>query len=148
MALNCGIIGLTNTGKTTIFNCISNTKAEIGGFATKTNIGMCEVRDERLKLIDNISHSKRIVPATVEIVDLPGLTKGGEGVGNKLLAEVQTVDALIHVLRCFDDENVPHSEGSVDPVRDMELVDLELQVRDLDLVTRKLQRVEKLMKNG
>ncbi len=148
MALNCGIIGLTNTGKTTIFNCISNTKAEIGGFATKTNIGMCEVRDERLKLIDNISHSKRIVPATVEIVDLPGLTKGGEGVGNKLLAEVQTVDALIHVLRCFDDENVPHSEGSIDPVRDMELVDLELQVRDLDLVTRKLQRVEKLMKNG
>jgi GTP-binding protein YchF len=109
---------------------------------------MCEVRDERLKLIDNISHSQRIVPATVEIVDLPGLTKGGEGVGNKLLAEVQTVDALIHVLRCFDDENVPHSEGSVDPVRDMELVDLELQVRDLDLVTRKLQRVEKLMKNG
>ena len=109
---------------------------------------MCEVRDERLKLIDDISHSKRIVPATVEIVDLPGLSKGGEGVGNKLLAEVQTVDALIHVLRCFDDENIPHSEGGVDPVRDMELVDLELQVRDLDLVTRKLQRVEKLMKNG
>ena len=106
------------------------------------------MRDERLKLIDNISHSKRIVPATVEIVDLPGLTKGGEGVGNKLLAEVQTVDALIHVLRCFEDENIPHSEGSVDPVRDMELVDLALQVRDLDLVTRKLQRVEKLMKNG
>lgn len=147
MALNCGIIGLSNTGKTTIFNCISNTKAEIG-FATKSNIGMCEVRDERLKLIDNISHSKRIVPATVEIVDLPGLSKGGQGVGNKLLAEVQTVDALIHVLRCFDDPNIPHSEGSIDPVRDMELVDLELQVRDLDLVTRKLQRVEKLLKNG
>lgn len=147
MALNCGIIGLTNTGKTTIFNCISNTKAEVG-FAAKSNVGMCEVVDERLKLIDNISHSRRIVPATVEIVDLPGLSKGGQGVGNKLLAEVQTVDALIHVLRCFDDDNIPHSEGSIDPVRDMELVDLELQVRDLDLVTRKLQRIEKLLKNG
>ncbi len=147
MALNCGIIGLTNTGKTTIFNCISNTKAEVG-FAVKSNIGMCEVVDKRLKLIDNISHSRRIVPATVEIVDLPGLSKGGQGVGNKLLAEVQTVDALIHVLRCFDDVNIPHSEGNIDPVRDMELVDLELQVRDLDLVTRKLQRIEKLLKNG
>ena len=147
MALNCGIIGLTSTGKTTIFNCISNTKAEIG-FASKSNIGMCEVMDERLNLIDNISHSKRIVHATVEIVDLPGLSKGGQGVGNKLLAEVQTVDALIHVLRCFDNPNIPHSEGSIDPVRDMELVDLELQMRDLDLVTRKLQRVEKLLKNG
>ncbi len=147
MALNCGIIGLSNTGKTTIFNCISNTKAEIG-FASKSNIGMCEVIDERLKLIDDISHSKRIVPATVEIVDLPGLSKGGQGVGNKLLAEVQTMDALIHVLRCFEDPNIPHSENSIDPVRDMELVDLELQVRDLDLVTRKMQRVEKLLKNG
>ena len=147
MALNCGIIGLSNTGKTTIFNCISNTKAE-SGFASKRNIGMCEVRDDGLKLIDNISHSKRIVPATVEIVDLPGLSKGGQGVGNKLLAEVQTVDALIHVLRCFDDPNIPHSEGSIDPVRDMELVDLELQVRDLDLVTRKIQRMEKLVKSG
>jgi GTP-binding protein YchF len=109
---------------------------------------MCEVPDARLKLIDDISHSKRIVPATVEIVDLPGLAKGGQGVGNKLLAEVQTMDALIHVLRCFEDPNIPHSEGSIDPVRDMELVDLELQVRDLDLVTRKMQRVEKLLKNG
>lgn len=138
---------MSNTGKTTIFNCISNTKAEIG-FASKSNIGMCEVIDERLKLIDDISHSKRIVPATVEIVDLPGLSKGGQGVGNKLLAEVQTMDALIHVLRCFEDPNIPHSENSIDPVRDMELVDLELQVRDLDLVTRKMQRVEKLLKNG
>ena len=147
MALNCGIIGLSSVGKTTIFNCISNTKAEIG-FASKSNIGMCEVVDERLKLIDNISHSKRIVPATVEIVDLPGLSKGGQGVGNKLLAEVQTMDALIHVLRCFDDPNIPHSEGSIDPLRDMELVDLELQVRDLDLVTRKLERTQKMLKNG
>ena len=114
MALNCGIIGLSSTGKTTIFNCISNTKAEIG-FASKSNIGMCEVVDDRLKKIDSISHSKRIVPATVEIVDLPGLSKGGQGVGNKLHAQVQTMDALIHLLRCFDEPNRPHSEGSIDP---------------------------------
>lgn len=154
MSLNCGIIGLTNIGKTTIFNCVSNTKAEASNFAfsaTKSNIGMCEVRDQRLRLIDNIAHARKVIPATVEIVDLPGLAKGasqGEGVGNKFLAEVQTVDALIHVLRCFDDENLPHIEGSVDPVRDKEIVDFELQVRDLDLVTRKVQRLEKLIKVG
>lgn len=154
MALNCGIIGLTNTGKTTIFNCISNTKAEITNFAfsaTKSNIGMCEVRDERLQLIDNISHSKRIVPATVEIVDLPGLAKGasqGEGVGNKFLADAQNMDALIMVLRCFDDANLPHIEGSIDPVRDIEILNFELQVRDLDLVTRKIERLQKLIRSG
>ena len=97
MALNCGIIGLTNTGKTTIFNCISNTKAEIGGFATKTNIGMCEVRDERLKLIDDISHSKRIVPATVEIVDLSGLSYGCDGVGFKFFAFVEIFIYFFHI---------------------------------------------------
>lgn len=154
MSLNCGIIGLTNTGKTTIFNCISNTKAEATSFAfsaTKSNIGMCEVPDPRLQLIDNLIHSKKIVPATVEIVDLPGLAKGasqGEGVGNKFLADIQVVDALIHVLRCFDDENLPHIEGSIDPVRDKEIVDFELQIRDLDLITRKIQRLEKLIKLG
>jgi GTP-binding protein YchF len=154
MALNCGIIGLTNTGKTTIFNCISNTKAEATNFAfsaTKSNIGMCEVPDPRLQAIDALIHSKRIVPATVEIVDLPGLAKGasqGEGVGNKFLADIQVVDALIHVLRCFDDENLPHIEGSINPVRDKEIVDFELQIRDLDLVNRKIQRVEKLIKAG
>ena len=147
MALNCGIIGLSSTGKTTIFNCISNTKAEIG-FASKSNIGMCEVIDERLKLIDNISHSKRIVPATVEIVDLPGLSKGGQGVGNKLLAEVQTMDALIHVLRCFDDPNIVHVDGSVNPVRDKEIIDTELQLKDLETVESRMQRVEKQARVG
>jgi hypothetical protein len=154
MALNCGIIGLTNTGKTTIFNCMSNTKAEASAFAfsaTKSNIGMVEVPDPRLMEIDKLIRSAKVVPATVEIVDVPGLAKGasqGEGVGNKFLADIQQMDALIHVLRCFDSDDLPHIEGSVDPVRDMEIVDLELQVRDLDLVMRKIQRVEKLVKVG
>ncbi len=154
MALNCGIIGLTNTGKTTIFNCMSNTKAESSNYAfsaTKSNKGMVEVPDPRLFEIDKRLKADKIVPATVEFVDLPGLAKGaseGEGVGNKFLADVQQTDALIHVLRCFDDENLPHIEGSVDPVRDLEIVDFELQVRDLDLVVRKLQRLEKLAKTG
>jgi GTP-binding protein YchF len=154
MALNCGIIGLTNTGKTTIFNCMSNTKAESSNYAfsaTKSNIGVVDVPDPRLYELDKLLPADKLVPATVEIVDLPGLAKGashGEGVGNKFLADVQQTDALIHVLRCFDDDNLPHIEGSVDPVRDLEIVDFELQVRDLDLVTRKLQRLEKLAKTG
>jgi len=133
---------------------MSNTKAEASNFAfsaTKSNIGMVEVPDNRLYEIDKFVHTQKIIPATVEIVDLPGLAKGasqGEGVGNKFLADIQQMDALIHVLRCFDDDNLPHVEGSVDPVRDKEIVDLELQVRDLDLVTRKMQRVEKLIKIG
>lgn len=154
MGLKCGIIGITNVGKTVIFNCISKTKAETSSFAfstNKSNIGMIEVPDERLNKIDAFIKSARIVPTTVEIVDIPGLAKGssqGEGIGNKFLADIQQTDAIIHVLRCFDDPDLPHIEGSVDPVRDMEIIDLELQVRDLDLVQRKIQRVEKLAKSG
>lgn len=154
MALNCGIVGLTNIGKTTIFNCISKTKAEASSFAfsaTKSNIGMVNVPDPRLYAIDKIIHSAKVVPATMEIVDLPGLAKGankGEGVGNKFLDDIQKTNAIIHVLRCFEDENLPHVEGSINPIRDKEIVDLELQVRDLDLVERKIQRVEKLVKVG
>jgi len=154
MGLKCGIIGITNVGKSAIFNCISKTKAEVTSFAfstNKVNIGMIDVPDERLQKIDALIKSARIVPVTVEISDIPGLAKGssqGEGVGNKFLADIQQTDALIHVLRCFDDENLPHVEGSVDPVRDMEIVDLELQVRDLDLVQRKIQRLEKMAKSG
>jgi ribosome-binding ATPase len=154
MGLKCGIIGITNVGKTVIFNCISKTKAETSNFAfsaNKSNIGMIDVPDERLHKIDALIKSARIVPATVEIVDIPGLAKGsgqGEGIGNRFLADIQQTDAIIHVLRCFDDENLPHVEGSVDPVRDMEIIDLELQVRDLDLVQRKIQRTEKLSKSG
>ena len=154
MALNCGIVGLTNIGKTTIFNCVSKTKAEASTFAfsaTKSNIGMADVPDARLYEIDKLIKSAKVVPATVDIVDLPGLAKGashGEGVGNKFLADVQKTSALLHVIRCFDDPELPHVEGSVNPVRDKEIVDLELQVRDLDLVERKIQRYEKLMKVG
>ncbi len=154
MSLKCGIIGITNIGKTTIFNCFSNTKAEASKAAfsaTKSNIGLVNVPDPRLYEIDILIKSARVVPATVEIVDIPGLTKGsshGEGVGNKFLADIQQTDAIIHVLRCFDDETLPHIEGSVEPVRDKEIVDLELCVRDLELVERKLQKIEKVAKLG
>ncbi len=154
MGLKCGIIGITNVGKTAIFNCISKTKAETSNFAfstNKSNIGMIAVPDERLYKIDALIKSAKVVPATVDIVDIPGMAKGsseGEGVGNKFLADIQQTDAIIHVLRCFNDENLPHIEGSVDPVRDLEIIDLELQVRDLDLVQRKILRLEKLAKSG
>ncbi|MCU0370324.1 MAG: YchF family ATPase [Bacteroidales bacterium] len=143
MALKCGIVGLTLVGKTTIFNCFSNARAHTGG-ALKSNIGTIHVPDQRLHDIDKFIKSVKIVPATVEIVDIPGLTKGGsqvEGSGNKFLADIQQTDAIIHVLRCFDDDTVPHIEGSVNPVRDREIVDLELQIRDLELVERKISRV-------
>lgn len=154
MALKCGIVGLTNIGKTTLFNCISNTKGQTSNFAystNKSNLGQIIVPDDRLYEIDKLIKSARVVPVTVEIVDIPGLAKGasqGEGVGNKFLADIQQTDAIIHVLRCFDDENLPHVEGSVNPVRDREIVDLELQIRDLDLVERKIQRLEKIAKSG
>jgi GTP-binding protein YchF len=149
MALKCGIVGLSLTGKTTLFNCFSSAHSQSAG-AARANIGTVQVPDPRLQKIDQYIKSAKIVPATVEIVDIPGLAKGGsktEG-GNKFLADIQQTDAIIHVLRCFDDPTVPHLEGSVDPVRDREIVDLELQIRDLDLVERKIQRVEKLAKSG
>lgn len=154
MSLQCGIIGITNIGKTTLFNCISNTKAESSNFAfssNKSNVGMVNVPDARLYQLEKFQPTERIIPATVEIVDIPGLTKGsnkGEGVGNKFLADIRNTDALIHVLRCFDDPNLPHIDGSVDPVRDMETVDFELQVKDLESVEKKIQKTEKLVKAG
>ncbi|MGD0581810.1 MAG: redox-regulated ATPase YchF [Bacteroidales bacterium] len=154
MALQCGIIGITNIGKTTIFNCISNTKVETNAFAfsaTKSNIGVVQVPDKRLYELEKHQVTDRIVHTTVEIVDIPGLARGankGEGVGNKFLADIRNTDALIHVLRCFDDESLPHIDGSVDPVRDIETVDLELQVKDLESVEKKIQRLERLSKSG
>lgn len=154
MALQCGIIGITNVGKTTIFNCISDTKVETNAFAfsaTKSNVGIVQVPDPRLYELEKHQVTERIVPATVELVDIPGLTRGsnkGEGVGNKFLGDIRNTDALIHVLRCFDDESLPHVDGSVDPVRDMETVDFELQVKDLESVEKKIQRLEKLVKTG
>jgi ribosome-binding ATPase len=154
MALQCGIIGITNVGKTTIFNCISNTKGETNAFAfsaTKSNIGVIQVPDSRLYELEKHQVTEKIVHTTVDIVDIPGLTRGsnkGEGVGNKFLGDIRNTDALIHVLRCFDNETLPHVDGSVDPVRDMETIDFELQVKDVESVEKKLQRLEKLIKTG
>ena len=154
MALQCGIIGITNVGKTTIFNCISSTKGETSAFAfgaTKSNIGVVQVPDARLYELEKYQVTERIVHTTVEIVDIPGLAKGsnkGEGVGNKFLADIRNTDALIHVLRCFDKEDLPHIEGSVDPVRDIETIDLELQVKDLESVEKKIERLKKAAKAG
>ena len=154
MALQCGIIGITNVGKTTIFNCISNTKGETNAFAfsaTKSNMGVVQVPDPRLYELEKHQVTDRIVHTTVEIVDIPGLAKGsnkGEGVGNKFLGDIRNTDALIHVLRCFDDEALPHIDGSVDPVRDLETIDLELQVKDLESVEKKLERLGRAAKTG
>jgi len=154
MSLKCGIVGITNIGKTTIFNCISKTRVETSAMAfssSRTNIGVIDVPDPRLVEIHRIAKSAKMTPATVEIVDIPGLVKGssrGEGMGNKFLADIQQTDAIIHVLRCFDHPSLAHVEGSVNPVRDMEIVDLELQVKDLEMVEKKIQRMEKIAKSG
>lgn len=154
MSLKCGIIGIANVGKSTLFNCMSNTKVETTSFAftsNKSNIGIVDVPDPRLYNLENFQPTDKIIPATVEIVDIPGLAKGankGEGVGNQFLSDIRNTDALIHVLRCFDDENLPHIEGSVNPVRDIETINLELQVKDLESVEKKIIRLEKLAKVG
>ncbi len=154
MSLKCGIIGLTNIGKSTLFNCISNTKAEITNFAyssNKSNVGMVNVPDLRLYELEKYQPTNKIIPTTMDLVDIPGLAKGaskGEGVGNTFLSDIRNTDALIHVLRCFDDGNLPHIEGSVDPVRDMEIVDFELQVRDLESIEKKMEKLAKTAKSG
>ncbi len=153
MALKCGIVGLTMVGKTTLFNCFLNSRGRSSdeGQGAKANIGIIQVPDPRLYEIDRFIKSVKIVQATVEIVDIPGLTKGSgssDSMSNKFLGEIQQTDAIIHVVRCFDDPTVPHIEGNIDPVRDREIVDLELQIRDLDMVERKILRVEKMAKTG
>jgi ribosome-binding ATPase len=154
MSLKCGILGIANVGKTTLFNCISNTKGETSDYAfssNKSNIGIINVPDPRLKELEKRQETEKVIPATVEIVDVPGLTKGsseGQGVGNQFLGDIRNTDALIHVVRCFDDENLPHIDGSVDPVRDIETIDFELQVKDLESVEKKIYRLEKVAKSG
>ena len=154
MGLKCGIIGITNSGKTTLFNCMSNTKATVTNFAFtsgKSNMGVCDIPDTRLAEIDKIIKADKLIYANVEIVDIPGLTKGssaGEGIGNSFLGDIRQCDALIHVLRCFDDANMPHIDGSINPVRDIETIDLELQIKDLEQIERKIQKVEKVARLG
>ena len=151
MGLKCGIIGLANSGKTTLFNCVANTKVHNQPGMQKANIGQIHVPDNRLLEIDKLIHSDRVVTATVDLVDIPGMSKGSgqaDSGSSRFLADIQQTDALIHVIRCFDSDTVPHIEGSVNPVRDKEIVDLELCIRDLGMVERKIQRTEKLVKVG
>lgn len=154
MALQCGIVGLPNVGKSTLFNCLSNAKAQAANFPFCTiepNIGVITVPDERLNKLAELVNPQRIVPNTIEIVDIAGLVKGaskGEGLGNQFLGNIRTTNAIIHVLRCFDDGNVIHVDGSVDPIRDKEIIDTELQLKDLDTVVKRIQKVEKMAKTG